>query len=419
MVLDLPTLFVACMLVAGLSVAICVATWLQDRQQDAMLWMAGCCFLGGAGTLLRFELPERLGILSGNLAFFLAFASLWAASRVVDGRRPSALPFLLPCAIWILAFWIPGFAESLRARIVLASILDLMLVATTMIQFWSKRRSEPPARWMIVGLLAFQSLLLVGRIIRTGVASGAGLSTQALYSLGLVALTTIGFSLMVTFAMILLVKERAERQHRSDAETDGLTGLPNRRLFDKAMPLAYAKARQTGNSLALLMIDVDAFKRFNDHHGHPAGDACLRTVATTLAAGVRPGDITCRYGGEEFAVILPQTGQVGAMAIAERLRLAIRALALPHGDADDKSIVTISLGCAAAAPCDAPDVGSASLIAELLRAADQALYLAKTSGRDATRAIEVVSAEPVMPQPLTCLSAATAPLHAPEGPRLQ
>jgi diguanylate cyclase (GGDEF)-like protein len=124
------------------------------------------------------------------------------------------------------------------------------------------------------------------------------------------------------------------------------------------------------------MLDVDFFKRFNDHYGHQAGDDCLRTIAQTIKATLkRPYDLLARYGGEEFACVLPQTNGEGAIFIAEQVLANINALQLAHADSDAAQTVTISIGLAAMLPSRnrTPD--------ELIKAADQQLYIAKENGR--------------------------------------
>ena len=161
------------------------------------------------------------------------------------------------------------------------------------------------------------------------------------------------------------------------ARHDSMTGLLNRRGLDEAIGLEWRGSLRDGQPLALLMIDVDHFKRFNDQYGHPAGDDCLRQIAAALlTVSRRPGDTAARYGGEEFALLLPMTDGFGAVEMALRLRTAIRALAIPHA-AGVHGIVSVSIGIGSvpAAEEDSP--------ASLIAAADRALYRAKEAGRDA------------------------------------
>ena len=163
---------------------------------------------------------------------------------------------------------------------------------------------------------------------------------------------------------------------RSQAYIDSLTLLGNRRRFDESLLAEWQRCRRGGQPLALILADVDFFKRYNDHYGHQQGDSCLRTVASALHAGfVRSHDVVARYGGEEFACILPDTTLAGAMQKALEVEQAIRALAIPHAKSDLGGIVTISLGVAVAAPPKGEHPGA------LLDQADVQLYRAKHAGR--------------------------------------
>lgn len=158
---------------------------------------------------------------------------------------------------------------------------------------------------------------------------------------------------------------------------DDLTGLANRRQFDLSLQEEFSRAMRNGVSLALVMIDVDHFKQYNDIYGHLAGDQCLRKVGRVIKAQqTRPGDLMARYGGEEVGILLPGADEAGAMAVAERIRLAVRQLGLLH-EGNDAGIVTISAGVSAFVPIR--DIDAAD---KLMRAADKALYLAKAQGRD-------------------------------------
>ncbi|MGY2326601.1 sensor domain-containing diguanylate cyclase [Pseudomonas sp. SDT2931_S440] len=167
---------------------------------------------------------------------------------------------------------------------------------------------------------------------------------------------------------------RAEKVLSELAATDGLTGLANRRTLDQRLRLEWERAQRSGEPLALLMIDVDHFKAFNDRHGHQGGDEALRNVARVIGSNIRrPADLAARYGGEEFAVILPDTDSEGASTIAEHIRSAVEHL--PPADGDALS-VTVSVGLSTW------DKRSRGSLEELLLSADRALYDAKHSGRN-------------------------------------
>lgn len=178
-----------------------------------------------------------------------------------------------------------------------------------------------------------------------------------------------------------IAKEHLKERNRELtllATNDGLTGLANRRHFDDTLAREVQRAARGGTPVSLVLVDVDHFKRYNDRYGHVAGDDCLRQVAACLRKGLaRPTDLAARYGGEEFAVLLPATGQVGARYVAERLRLAILELALPHAG-NPGGVVTISAGVHTFQPLPGLPADPGHLVAQ----ADALLYRAKAGGRN-------------------------------------
>lgn len=168
------------------------------------------------------------------------------------------------------------------------------------------------------------------------------------------------------------------------AETDGLTGLANRRRFDDVLNAEFLRFRRSGVPLTLILLDVDFFKQFNDTYGHLAGDECLRGVAAIFQEAFhRPSDLAARYGGEEFAGILPETGHDGAIAVAEAIRARVEALAIAHAASTVGDHVTVSVGVVTAS-----DRGLETPL-ELLAAADRQLYRAKSEGRNRVCAVHL------------------------------
>jgi two-component system chemotaxis family response regulator WspR len=160
---------------------------------------------------------------------------------------------------------------------------------------------------------------------------------------------------------------------------DGLTGVANRRHFDETMEMEWKRAIRNGRPLSLMMIDIDFFKNYNDHFGHIPGDECLKMVAETLGMCLRrPADFVTRYGGEEFAVILPETDLAGAAKLAEEMRKAVESRSVAHPRSVAAPVVTISAGAA----CIAPERGETGNMQNLIAMADGALLQAKRQGRN-------------------------------------
>jgi diguanylate cyclase (GGDEF)-like protein len=172
------------------------------------------------------------------------------------------------------------------------------------------------------------------------------------------------------------------------AATDGLTGLPNKRAVTDAMKRTFAQASTTKAPLALIVLDLDFFKQVNDQQGHTVGDQVLASIGATLRGVLRAGDFAGRNGGEEFAVLLPDTEIPGALEIAERVRAAIAEISLPGADVS----VTASIGVAVF-----PD--HASTLERLERLADAALYVAKRRGRNRVELAESAAADDLPDRP--------------------
>jgi diguanylate cyclase (GGDEF)-like protein len=178
--------------------------------------------------------------------------------------------------------------------------------------------------------------------------------------------------LLATRDALRAFNKRLEQQ----ALEDELTRLANRRRFIRAISDEFARAARSQKPLALVMFDVDYFKQYNDIYGHSAGDECLRAVAEVIRGGQqRPADLAVRYGGEEFCLLLPETDAQGALQVAERIRLALEELDLPHvGSPGRRLSLSAGVSVCLAAPEDGPE--------RLIQRADKALYAAKAAGRD-------------------------------------
>jgi len=237
---------------------------------------------------------------------------------------------------------------------------------------------------------ADKALMSAGTTVRAFEAVGAGAVLLALLAAGNMALGSV----------------RAHRLARQNqkltelAQVDALTGLGNRRCFDETLTAAWAVCTAQQSPLALVLFDIDHFKKFNDSQGHQAGDDCLRKVGAIIVASTRDApDRATRYGGEEFAIILPSTGLEAARVVAERVRQAVVATAIPHPAAGPPGVVTVSLGIASMVPTASVQPGV------LIEAADRGLYVAKRSGRNRVADARMEEPQELVPE--------TAPERAP------
>lgn len=188
------------------------------------------------------------------------------------------------------------------------------------------------------------------------------------------------------------VKTHLELKHHRDlleqlSQVDGLTGIPNRRAFDQQFDVEWRRSLRSNGTLALIMVDIDHFKGFNDTHGHLDGDDCLRRVAQTLAGVIRrAGEFIARYGGEEFVCLLPGAADIDSLsAVAEQLRASVESARIPHGASSVSPWVTISLGAAFCQPTR--EMSPSVLLAE----ADSQLYNAKRLGRNRVCVTEITA----------------------------
>lgn len=337
-------------------------------------------FFSGVVLADLFMIPDRIGLaLALRVGVFapVCLAGLWLFSR-----------FSLP----VLMEWAVAGAGALAAGISLVLslsshspqalahlvILNVVVVYATMIgRFW-------PMLVMCLLVAAGHGYAVVDK---GEVFSGLGMSTS------LLLLSTMVFTLYGNYTLehsdrkvYLLDLQETELQTElaqanaalaRSVRTDPLTGLANRRHFDDVLGQVWAHAQSQGTSMALMLIDIDHFKAYNDHHGHPAGDRCLCAVGDVLTSTLRKsGSVVARWGGEEFAVVMAHTSAQAARATAERVVQAVRAAQLPHEGMPTAPIVTVSAGVAALIP-------TAGLAPhELIQQADAALYRAKAAGRD-------------------------------------
>jgi len=231
--------------------------------------------------------------------------------------------------------------------------------------------------------LFMQTAMLVGLLTLISYVGGALLVGMPLAQLGFnasILLVTIVICGMGSYVLEHAMRERYLESHllAEMVDRDGLTGLYNRRAFDRYLENAWAIAKRQRCSLCVMLADIDFFKAYNDHHGHQAGDECLRKVASALSrAARRPLDFAGRFGGEEFILLLYDIEMESAAMLAEQLRNAVAGLRLPHRSSAVSQVVTVSIGVAVVTPTE-----TARSLQGVIQLADQALYRAKKEGRN-------------------------------------
>lgn len=382
--LDLPTLLFVTTLVVAFSGGLLISAQ-QPRWDMGATALWGLAILLGALGFVLMALGQGTpwgGDGLGTAAFLGATGLSWAAARVFAGRAARGWLAAAGAGLWLAT--LPLHLASAR-WLALSCAVGAAYVLATAAELWRIRGERLPSRPAAVALLLVHAAVYAARGAYA-LAQGEGGPWADAVAAGMMLeslLNTVG----IAFILLAMMKERVEGrtagQLRALAMQDSLTGIGNRRCFDERLEQEVRRARRVRASVALLMIDVDHFKSFNDEFGHPQGDACLRAVAGAVAGLVRrPGDLAARYGGEEFAVLLPGTGLAGAATLAEAMRAAVLALGLRHSAAHDGT--TVSIGVAALQPGrESGWEGDAAMA--LVRAADAALYEAKAGGRNQVR----------------------------------
>lgn len=298
-----------------------------------------------------------LVLLSASLIFGLQFTRKFLDTSTNSPRVDTAavvLQVLAGCGL-IASFFLPYSALILPLALLTVLVTVTILVMGTL----GMVKGYRPARYFMIAW----GLLLAGVLI------------YMLKTFGLLPhnmLTQNGFQVGSLCEMVLLSLALASRvsEMQRQSRTDSLTKLFNRRFFDERVAFEFERAQRSGTPIALLVADIDHFKEFNDRFGHSRGDEVLKTVARQLREGVRGQDIVCRYGGEEFALILPGMDGAQAAGVAESLRSTIETQSLSSDP------ITISVGVAS------PQEQDISNVDQLFRAADSALYRAKAQGRN-------------------------------------
>ena len=374
-VLDVPTLFAVTLFITVVGGFLLLFAFLQNRNTAALaLWGTGY-LIGAAGAALLGQataIPTTWAVCAANTLLCTAYGFMWCGARSFEGRRVSVIGLVLGPALWIGAFQFESFAQSLQERISLVAAISASYALLAARELWYARDRDLISRWPTLLLVIGHASFLLARI---PFAQDLASSVNSGHPHGAVATVMAFEALFVAFCLpflrVAMTKERAELEQRRAAQTDPLTGVPNRRaFFDRGNSLLERFIAER-RPAALLLFDLDRFKDINDTAGHQAGDRVLQAFCDLVGTSVRPGDLFGRLGGEEFAYLMANMSVTQALQAAERLRVEFAALQF-SGLAIRP---TVSVGVAMASEADRN-------LSALLALADRALYRAKADGRN-------------------------------------
>lgn len=372
-----PTLFMVNIAVTT-TLSLCLGAVAQRARRDGLpfwAWALASHSLVFILYSLRGQVSDLASIVLANTLLAATFA-LFAEGLYLFQQRPARRWLIWsPVALMAVAFWL--LLDQPKARIV-TNALILSAQCLWMVRLLAEKRQVTVGRgqyFVATGLLLV-ALALLHRAFMTMFGQqdmSAILSSNHVQAITF--LTSTITIILISLGLVLMTKERADARNLTLAMQDELTGLSNRRSILELLTQQMGRAQRQGHALALLMIDIDYFKRINDTFGHLSGDKALRELTNCIRARLRVQDMAGRLGGEEFLVILPDTEARGAHQLAEQLRQTVAQTRFESVDGTTMPL-TISIGIHERVPstresCD-----------DLISAADQALYLAKQNGRN-------------------------------------
>jgi diguanylate cyclase (GGDEF)-like protein len=319
------------------------------------------------------SLPDLITIDFAGAILFISYGATWTGARIFEGREPRPGSLIAGATLWMLACQIPGLLETSNIRGLIAAIIIGGFSWITAYEFWRGRSERLISRWPTIFLLFVQGALFALRTPINALFSGQEGALSSAW-LTIISPEALLLPISIAFVLVALTKERSELRQRNVAEIDSLTGLLNRRGFFQEVERAIRISFSQNQPVAVLVLDLDHFKSINDKFGHAVGDRVLRLFGEVAGHNLRPSDILGRLGGEEFAAVL-NADRESALAVAERLRGAFQAAAMIVDGHIIKATLSIGL---------AFSVSGRGNLSTLLNAADQALYRAKSSGRNRT-----------------------------------
>ena len=378
------TLLAITVFTPALAGCLLLLSWLQHRRVTALaLWGSGFITASVATTLiivLRGTIPNFWSIVVGNALLATAYGVLWNGARKFDGKNVSILLAFVGVVFWLVACSIDPIYSRPEARATVMAAIGVAYTLLIVLELWRGRGAQA-WRWPIIVLLLVHAaaipihIPLAGALIHTDPSdpSDLDLLTFAVFEGAFVCICT-------AYLFGGLAKDRIAARYRRDSLTDPLTGVANRRGFFEMGERLLARAAFARQPTAVIMFDLDRFKRINDRYGHDTGDEVITVFCRLARSLLRSNDLFGRIGGEEFACLLPTTERLDALRLAERVRAAFEAAY--HTIGEDRLRTTVSAGVAIA------DNSNFDLDT-LLKHADRALSHAKRAGRNCVQQSQV------------------------------
>ena len=314
--LDLPTLSLVAICIAGLLGVFLIIDWMQQRNVRALAWWGSAYLIGASGMALA-SMPDPIitlpPVVPGALTF-LACGMIWNGVRLFQGRRLLPIANFIGAAIWLGVGQIPGVLENGNGQVIGAMIVPVYTFFIA-IELWRERRGTRYSRAAAIVVPCLHAgIFLVPLAMHAVLPEGHNAAWLTAFTL-----ETIIYAVGTAFIVMLMVKVHIVQVYRTAACTDPLTGLLSRRAFmENALTLCARQARRR-EPVALVLFDLDHFKSINDRFGHAVGDEVLRLFGRVVRASTRADDVISRFGGEEFIAIVPG-GLESASKIAERVR---------------------------------------------------------------------------------------------------
>ena len=379
MAAHVPTML-AMIIASSLMMAASMAVVGWGRRRDGLGRWAAALLVNAIGHLLimlRGLIPDVFSVVVGNLMLSSVFVGMIAAVYQFQGR-PVRWALLLAPPLLVLVF-VSVFIDNFPARVSFVGlVIGLQAVWALLAALSHRHATVGRGQWLLVAGLLLEAVVLgVRALVAISTHSEATNILQSSALQTLTFLATFSVVLVSSVGFVFMSRDRADENNRVLAALDPLTGVANRRSLIAALDRDMARAQRMREPMALMMVDIDHFKDVNDRYGHPAGDRVLCSVVNVLRQRVRAQDLVGRYGGEEFMVLLPDTGLTGAQQLARALCKAVEESRCPADGVPGPGIaVTVSIGVFGGR------LGSGDSWDMLIAAADRALYQAKNNGRN-------------------------------------